>query len=315
ILYLRENESRIKQLFITDYASDTSNLISEENQSVDDYIVSPDQSQAAFITQEDSASSELWLVDLQTNARKKLSECVDAICSGMVWSPNGSRIIYERMSLDGNGLPTLWWVDIATGETQSVFQDSKLPGGNPRWSPNGEWLSYATPEGIRLYNLENGETRVIENILGAAAMWSPNSKTILLRDVVIKHDQFVTQLFLYDMETETLVNISPSEGFENTLAAWSPDGKSIAVVRRDLSVTRGDQVWVMHADGSDARMLTNDADALHGSLNWSPDGKYLLYELYALESFPFSSRLQVLNVESGEVNGLGIDGFIPKWVW
>ncbi|MBI2330707.1 MAG: PD40 domain-containing protein, partial [Chloroflexi bacterium] len=156
------------------------------------------------------------------------------------------------------------------------------PGGNPRWSPNSEWLSYATPEGIRLYNLENGETRVIENILGAAAMWSPNSKTILLRDVVIKHDQFVTQLFLYDMETETLVNISPSEGFENTLAAWSPDGKSIAVVRRDLSVTRGDQVWVMRADGSDARMLTNDVDSLHGSLNWSPDGKYLLYELYAL---------------------------------
>ena len=315
ILYLRENESRIKQLFITDYTSDTSSLISEENQSVDDYIVSPDATQVAYITQEDSESSQLWLVDLKTDARKIITDCVEAICSGMVWSPDGSRIIYEHMSIDGNGLPTLWWVDLDTAEAQPVFQDSNLPGSNPRWSPNGEWLSYATPEGIRLYNLDNGETRVIPNILGAAAMWAPNSKSILLRDVVIKHDQFVTQLFVYGMESEVLVNISPSEGFENTLAAWSPDGESIAVVRRDLSIIRGDQIWVMNADGSDARALTNDTDALHGSLNWSPDGKYVLYELYALDNFPFSSRLQVLDVDSGDVNDLGIDGFNPKWVW
>jgi len=315
ILYLREDGNRVKQLFITDYENNRSSLISEENQSVDDYIVSPDAAQAAYITREDSESSQLWVVDLKTGTRKKITDCVEAICSGMVWSPDGGRIMYEHLSLDGNGLPTLWWVDIAASEAQPVFQDSNLPGSNPRWSPNGEWLSYATPEGIRLYDLENGETRVIENILGAAAMWSPNSKSILLRDVVIKHDQFVTQLFLYDMKTETLVNISPSEGFENLLAAWSPDGSRIAIVRRDLSVTRGDQIWVMNADGSGARMLTNDADALHGSLNWSPDGKYLLYELYALESFPFSSRLQVSDVESGEVKDLGVDGFNPKWVW
>ncbi|NWF64158.1 MAG: PD40 domain-containing protein [Chloroflexi bacterium] len=315
ILYLRENENRIKQLFITDYASDTSSLISAENQSVDDFAVSPDASQAAYITQPDSESSTIWLVDLKTGARKKLADCLDAICSGMVWSPNGSRIVYEHVSLNGNGLPTLWWLDLDTAEAQPVFQDSSLPGSNPRWSPNGEWLSYATPEGLRLYHLKNGETRIIPNTLGGAAIWSPDSKTILMRDVVIQRDQFVTQLWIYGMESEVLVNLRPNEGFENTLAAWSPDGESIAVVRRDLSVTRGDQIWVMNADGSEARMLTNDPDALHGSLNWSPDGRYLLYELYALEVFPFSSRLQVLDVESGEVNDLEIQGFNPKWVW
>lgn len=317
ILYLQEDENRVKQLFITDYAKDTSNTISGKNQSVDDFAVSPDATQAVYIIQNDSASNELWLLDLITLASKKISDCENAICSGLVWSPNGERIVYERMGLDGNasGLPTLWWLDVATAEAQPVFQDSNLPGGNPRWSPNGEWLSYATPEGIRLYNLENGETRIIENVLGAAALWSPNSKLILLRDVVIRHDQFVTELFLYGVESQTLVNISPNEGFENTLAAWSPDGEMIAVIRRDLSIPRGDQIWVMNADGSDARMLTNDADALHGSLNWSPNGKYLLYELYALEAFPFSSRLHVLNVESGEVNDLEIQGFNPKWVW
>lgn len=317
VLYLHEDEQRIKHLFITGYANDTSQMLSEEKQNVADFIVSPQNDRSAYIIQNDSVSSEIWLVDLKTFDRKKLSECADAICSGMVWSPDGSRIVYEHLSLDsnGSGLPTLWWVDAATGVAQPVFQDSQIPGGNPRWSPDGDWLSYATPEGIRLYQLENGETRVIANILGAAAMWSPNGKTILLRDVVIRHDQFVTQLFLYDLAAETLVNINPGEGFENTLAAWSPDGNLIAVVRRDLSVTRGDQIWLMNADGSNARVMTNDADALHGSLNWSPDGKHLLYELYALEAFPFTSHLSVLNVETGEVEDLGIQGFNPRWVW
>ena len=317
ILYLREDENRIKGLFITDFSRDTSQLISGENQSVDDTIVSPDFSQAAFVTQNESMSNEIWLLDLENLSSRKLTDCKDAICSGLVWSPNGSRIIYEHMSLDGNtsGLPTLWWVDVATAEAQPVFQDSQLPGGNPRWSPDGKWLSYATPEGIRLYHLESGETRMIENVLGAAAVWSPNSKTILLRDVVIRHDQFVTELFIYGVESQTLVNISLDKGFENTFAVWSPAGGAIAVVRRDLSVTRGDQVWLLNPDGSDPRMLTNDVDALHGSLNWSPDGKYILFELYTLDNFPFSSKLQVVDAESGEVKDLRIDGFNPKWVW
>jgi Tol biopolymer transport system component len=200
-------------------------------------------------------------------------------------------------------------------ENQSVFQESQVPGGNPRWSPNGEWLSYSSPEGIRLYHLEDGESRVIENILGAAAMWSPDGKSILLRDVVIKNEQFVTQLFLYDLASESLVNLNSNDGVENILAAWSPTGEFIAVVRRDLSIPRGYQIWLMRANGSDARAITNTPDVLHTSLNWSPDGNYLLYDLYQLDMFPFESRLQVIQVKSGEVTDLEIKGFTPQWVW
>lgn len=317
VLYLVEWEDRVKSLFITEYRSNTSRVITPAEQSVAEFAVSPNQESVAYVIQTQQRENELWLMDLASMEARQLSNCVDAICSGIVWSPDGTRLIYEHLSLlvNSSGLPTLWWIDIATGAEQPVFQESQLPGGNPRWSPNGEWLSYATPEGIRLYHLENGETRMIENILGAAALWSPNGKQILLRDVVIRHGQFVTQLFLYDLETERIVNLNPNDSMENILAAWSPDGSSVAVVRRDLSVPRGDQIWLMRADGSDARMLTNDADVLHSSLNWSPDGKYLLYDVYFLDAFPFEAALRVLDVVSGEVRDLEIKGFNPKWVW
>ena len=317
VLYLAEDENRVKQLFITEYEKDTSSVISEPAQSVVDYAVSPDQTRVVYISQTDEYENQIWLTDLGSMENKKLADCTDANCSGMIWSPDGERVIYERLSLSGgaSGLPTLWWIDLGTGENQPVFQEAQVSGGNPRWSPNGEWLSYSTPDGIRLYRLEDGESRLIKNILGAAALWSPDGKSILLRDVVIKHEQFVTQLFLYNFETETLVNLNPNDGVENILAAWSPTGEFIAVVRRDLSIPRGDQVWLMRADGSEAQAITNDPDVLHASLNWSPDGKYLLYDLYQLASFPFESRLQVVEIKSGEVTDLGIKGFNPQWVW
>ena len=317
VLYLAEDENRVKQLFITEYEKDTSSIISEPAQSVVDYAVSPDQTRVMYISQTDEYENEIWLTDLASMENKRLADCADANCSGMVWSPDGERVIYEHLSLSGSasGLPTLWWIDLGTGENQPVFQEAQVSGGNPRWSPNGEWLSYSSPDGIRLYRLEDGESRVIENILGAAALWSPDGTSILLRDVVIKHEQFVTQLFLYNLESETLVNLNPNDGVENILAAWSPTGEFIAVVRRDLSILRGDQVWLMRADGSDAQEITNDPDVLHASLNWSPDGKYLLYDLYQLASFPFESHLQVIEIKSGEVTDLGIKGFNPQWVW
>lgn len=317
VLYLAEDENQVKQLFITDYQGSASRAIAQSGQAVVEFAVSPDQSLVAYVSQTDEYENELWQIDLASMENKKIADCVDAVCSGLVWSPDGSRVIYEHLSLSGgsSGLPTLWWIEISTGENKPIFQESQFPGGNPRWSPDGAWLSYSSPDGIRLYHLEDGESRVIENILGAAALWAPDGKSILLRDVVIKNEQFVTQLFLYNLESEALINLNPTEGVENILAAWSPTGEYIAVVRRDLSIPRGDQIWIMRADGSDAKAITNDADALHASLNWSPDGTYLLYDLYQLDAFPFSSSLQAIEVESGEITDLGITGFNPQWVW
>lgn len=317
ILYLDENENRFKQLLITDYKKDTSRVITQAAHSIIDYAASPDQTRVVYIVQTTSHENEIWLIDLDGMEDKKISDCANAVCSGMVWSPDGSRVIYEHMSLSGNasGLPTLWWINIITGQEQPVFQETQLPGGNPRWSPNGEWLSYATPEGIRLYHMKDGESRVIRNILGAAALWSPDGKSILLRDVVIRDNQFLTQLFLYDIESEALANLNPNDRVENLLAAWSPSGEFIAVVRRDLAIPRGDQIWLMRADGSEAHTITDTPDVLHSSLNWSPDGRYLLYDVYILDTFPFESRLQVIEIESGEVTDLGMKGFNPQWVW
>jgi TolB protein len=212
------------------------------------------------------------------------------------------------------GLTTLWWLDVETGETQPVFQEENLPGSGPGWSPDGKWLSYVTSQDVRLYNLESGESHSINSTLAAAVDWSPDGSAVLYRDVVIQDGQFVTHLFVYDLASRTSTNITSGTGYENLFAAWSPDGEWIAAIRRDLSVPQGDQIWLMRADGSEARALTDQPDELHGNLNWSPDGMYLLYDLYLPRSSLAESDVQVIEVETGEITDLGIKGYKAKWL-
>ncbi len=318
VIYQVEGEDRVKQLFVADVKDYQSVALTDSASNVVDFSLSPDETQVVYVVQTEELQNEMWLVNLTSGESKKISNCTNAVCSQPVWSPDGSRIIFEHISLtgaDATGLTTLWWIDMQTNEVMPLFQEGKLPGANPRWSPDGKWLSYATSENVRLYNFETGESRTVKSILGASAAWSPDGKSVLYRDVIIQNSQFITQLFVYDLEAKTSTNISPDLGFENILAAWSPDGEQIAVVRRDLSVTRGDQIWLMQADGGNAHALTDAPNVLHGTLGWSGDGKYILYDLYDLDSFPLASKLQMVNVDSAEITDFGITGYNPKWIW
>ncbi|MDM4765178.1 amidohydrolase family protein [Pelomonas sp. SE-A7] len=56
-------------------------------------------------------------------------------------------------------------------------------------------------------------------------------------------------------------------------ARWSPDGKQIAFLS---DAAGGDNVWVMNADGSNARQVTKEDFRLLNNPIWHPSGKYLL---------------------------------------
>ena len=52
---------------------------------------------------------------------------------------------------------------------------------------------------------------------------------------------------------------------------FSPDGSEIAFIS---DAGGGDNIWIMQADGSDARQLTNEDFRLLNNPYWSPDGQY-----------------------------------------
>src|SRR5690554_2712885 len=54
---------------------------------------------------------------------------------------------------------------------------------------------------------------------------------------------------------------------------YSPDGKYIAFTS---DANGGDNIWIMNADGSDPRPVTNETFRLLNSPAWSPDGEFIV---------------------------------------
>ncbi|MGH9718867.1 MAG: amidohydrolase family protein [Bryobacteraceae bacterium] len=82
-------------------------------------------------------------------------------------------------------------------------------------------------------------------------------------------------------------------------ARYSPDGKQIAFIS-----DRGgsDNIWIMEADGSNAKALTKERRFMFGSPVWSPDGQYVLarrYGTYPLESYLRKSELWLFHKDGG----------------
>lgn len=94
-----------------------------------------------------------------------------------------------------------------------------------------------------------------------------------------------------------------------TGAAWSPDGKRLAV-----SVADGEnaEIYVANADGSDAKAITDTRFFLNTSPSWSPDGKRLAF----VSNRAGSPQIYVMNADGSNAKRLTFQGnynTTPSW--
>ena len=105
--------------------------------------------------------------------------------------------------------------------------------------------------------------------------------------------------------TAELTPISSTPPFGEGEHTWSADGTQLAFSR--YSETGTSSIYVASADGTDERLLVEDAT----SPTWSPDGTRIAY----LNTDPFAgaSALTVVDVETGDSIELAEGAIGPRW--
>jgi Tol biopolymer transport system component len=78
--------------------------------------------------------------------------------------------------------------------------------------------------------------------------------------------------------------------------AWSPDGKMIAFLRTGI--------WVMHADGSQAKQIRHDPTMVEQWPVWSPDGRQIAYTESPVCGPCSPGMVWALNVMNADGSGL-----------
>ena len=263
--------------------------------------LAPDGSTVAYISQ-----GQVWVVSVAGGEGVQLThdpagpgDPRGATDHRPQWNPNGKWILYESgrkgfnelyvVSDDGKTLNLLAAAEIYHG--RDVIASPALDHGDavssdrfdprPQWSPDGTRISYTE----RSREFFSGKLKVLpfDQRTGKAAASAINV-------YVAKND--------------------PGGAWAINTAAWSPDGKTLAVV---LQETHWDKIWTVPAAGGKPKELTfgesEDEEPVY-----SPDGKWIAFE--SNRGLPEERHIWVVPSEGGEAHRVtvltGLESF-PHW--
>jgi TolB protein len=306
--------------------------LTQEANDVLEFAVSPLGAAVAYTVARADGGTSLKLLNWDgriASQARILEACAAISCGQLVWHPDGRRLIYERRI--GNR-PQLWWLDTQTGETVTVLADDTAVSQAAAFSAAGAWLSYADPanEETVLYEFATGKQQQVTNGLGSTAVWHPIHLQFLFSDFDLlvyhgdentsphaEHEHDFAQaihLYLGEPEEASTALLSETGNVDDANPAWSPDGQWIAFGRKPLRTSAGRQLWLMRADGSQARALTDDLSLSYGPPVWSGDGRYLLFQRFDTTTPEAAPGLWLLEINTGNFIHLAESAILPAWL-
>jgi eukaryotic-like serine/threonine-protein kinase len=225
----------------------------------------------------------IWIIDLASGERRQLLEesIFDAVQPQ--WSPGGSRLAF--WGIDDGGRREIFTV--AVDDPRAVALRVPTEEGinwNPIWSPDGRFLYYASDRNgtMNLWRIaideKSGETEGAAEPILTPSPWS--GWFSISRDgkrLAYATSEVRSKLEWFDFDSEKLAVTSPPRRvFAGSLQvrnfAPSADGEWVAFTTGGTK----EDLFVVRADGSDLRQLTNDAHRYRGP-EWSPDGNAIAF--------------------------------------
>ncbi len=241
---------------------------------------SPDGQRVSFLRSEFATSeTAIFVADADgTNEQKIASRSGNQFFLGAAaWSPDGKTIAISAGDDSEIPNPHLGITLIpATGGASSDLGTKKWrEAGDLVWHPSGDSIIIAASEGTlsqaQLWEVAypSGEVQRLTNNLNGYSSVSITSdgKSIVTGEISSRSAVWVSP----DLKPENAKAIMPASG-DTWGLSWTPDNRIVYV-----SDQTGDtEVWIMDADGGNAKAITSDR-IFKTTPVASSDGRYLVY--------------------------------------
>ncbi len=181
--------------------------------------------------------------------------------------PDGGAIAF---SSERGGNWDLYVLDLSTGQVENLTNSPEFEG-HPSWSPDSRQIVYEHyTNGHFGINIRRVEDRSLmwQGPSGMDSMepdWSPLARAISFTGRIGTH----TDIYVFNLDTQTIIDLTNTPDLDKHDSSFSPDGKSIA-----YSVEQNGYSWVYTlstTDPSKKPTLVGQGEAPE----WSPDGKWI----------------------------------------
>jgi Tol biopolymer transport system component/DNA-binding winged helix-turn-helix (wHTH) protein len=201
------------------------------------------------------------------------------------FSPDANHVAFARNS-DSPELSGIYIKQIGSEQLLQLTHNER--DLCPAWSPDGRYLAFSRYAEQEHFKYDEEHFIYLIAAVGGAERklysgppsfplldWSPDGKVIAFSTAPPGHSSSsISLLTLETLATRKLTE--PGVGNQDWAPVFSPDGKNLAFIRANGNHTK-DELFVMAANGGEARRLTFDDASVSSSPAWARDGKSILF--------------------------------------
>ena len=308
------------ELWRTDLDGETVQRLTQTNNGIIDYDVSPDGNEILFSVKNSQNGADLWRVKRDGSGMQQVITCGKDFCSQPDYAPLTEAVVYTRTLSDGStgssaGMKQVWMLDLHNGENSYL----EVQGSEPDWSPDGSYIAYLgeTSGQINILPLDAGEPIELPCQSSDLGSWSADGSTYIYTCLDLETANPFKTIHEFDLSTKS---VRPSKIYDilgvkdYSTPVMSPDGQWIVFGERCIQDRPTKQLWLVSADLESAYQLTEDVRFNHAGYQWAPLSKMLVLQRFEMGSSTARPEVLLWQMETGEFSILAADAYDPQWL-
>ena len=241
-------------------------------------VWSPDSKRIAYVAQGQPAGSQIFVRWIDAPGETQLTR-LDRAPSNLAWSPDGRHLAFNMLVPGNPGLSVKMparpagakWVD-----PPRVVDRLNYRSDGSGWRPEGfTHVFVISDEGGAARQLTDGDYQ------HGAPEWAADSQSVFFSAVRKSDAEYLrgdSEIYVVGLQGGAIRQLTERKGPDNNPQV-SPDGRLVAYTGNDQNdnTYNVSRLYLMNADGTNKRALTDDFDRAPAGLIWAEDNSGLFF--------------------------------------